>query len=479
MHSASGTARVMRARQRTHARRAARREATMQAHHRRSLWPGAQTTSMLPGFVPDETTTIGEAPLTKPKVWFDARANKARITYPPGGGPCASPPPRRQNQELDSLVFYTTGAGRGRFAEMTPPRETTTSARPVSDWPPNRRRGPRAHRRRVLIRRSHGRLSSAVKGAEEGPTIVYYVATNGRRRRARRHDDAAPARTTDVAAPLRGPRLSTFTGAARADAGPQMGRPFWSRRRPDGRAPARARAPQAAFIFISAGPADHAVRGCVCVAVVEGRYEPASARVAFRGGLRAGRGRRVPRARRQDARRTSSRSARGRRSRTRRSSCPRTIPTASPSSRTRRCGTRCTGEGGPVSTVEPAGRGRRQVPRSQRVALEGAFDGAWGDSRAPSERCQTRGTPRRETRPSARRGDAARRRIVAPLGAAPAHRQPRNRPPRRRPATRRPARSRARDGYSPRGPARAGPRTRRRGAGGGSRCRNASRGWSK
>ena len=58
----------------------------MQAHHRRSLWPGAHTTSMLPGFVPDETTTIGEAPLTKPKVWFDARANKARITYPPGGG---------------------------------------------------------------------------------------------------------------------------------------------------------------------------------------------------------------------------------------------------------------------------------------------------------------------------------------------------------------------------------------------------------
>ena len=34
---------------------------------------------------------------------------------------------------------------------------------------------------------------------------------------------------------------------------------------------------------------------------------------------------------------------------------------------------------GLVSTVEPAGRGRRQVPRStQRVALEGAFDGAWG-----------------------------------------------------------------------------------------------------
>ena len=59
----------------------------MQAHHRRSLWPGAPPTTMLPGFVPDETTTIGEAPLTKPKVWFDARANKARITYPPGGGP--------------------------------------------------------------------------------------------------------------------------------------------------------------------------------------------------------------------------------------------------------------------------------------------------------------------------------------------------------------------------------------------------------
>ena len=33
---------------------------------------------------------------------------------------------------------------------------------------------------------------------------------------------------------------------------------------------------------------------------------------------------------------------------------------------------------GLVSTVEPAGRGRRQVPRSQRIALEGAFDGAWG-----------------------------------------------------------------------------------------------------
>ena len=59
----------------------------MQAHHRRSLWPGAPPTTMLPGFVPDETTTTGEPPLTKPKVWFDARANKARITYPPGGGP--------------------------------------------------------------------------------------------------------------------------------------------------------------------------------------------------------------------------------------------------------------------------------------------------------------------------------------------------------------------------------------------------------
>ena len=82
----------------------------MQAHHRRSLWPGAQTTSMLPGFVPDETTTIGEAPLSKPRVWFDARANKARITYPPGGGPFASPPPQRQNRELDELVFYTEPA---------------------------------------------------------------------------------------------------------------------------------------------------------------------------------------------------------------------------------------------------------------------------------------------------------------------------------------------------------------------------------
>ena len=63
----------------------------MQAHHRRSLWPGAPPTTMLPGFVPDETTTIGEAPLTKPRVWFDARANKARITYPPGGGPAKTP----------------------------------------------------------------------------------------------------------------------------------------------------------------------------------------------------------------------------------------------------------------------------------------------------------------------------------------------------------------------------------------------------
>ena len=92
----------------------------MQAHHRRSLWPGAQTASMLPGFVPDETTTIGEAPLTKPKVWFDARANKAKITYPPAVGP--SPRRRRSARTRSSTLSSTPNRPPDvpALSEMTP-----------------------------------------------------------------------------------------------------------------------------------------------------------------------------------------------------------------------------------------------------------------------------------------------------------------------------------------------------------------------
>ena len=66
------------------------------------------------GALPDETTTIGEAPLTKPKVWFDARANKARITYPPGGGPLSVPPflaPGTLNSTTQHLMVAPFGDG--------------------------------------------------------------------------------------------------------------------------------------------------------------------------------------------------------------------------------------------------------------------------------------------------------------------------------------------------------------------------------
>ena len=82
----------------------------MQAHHRHQLWPDAPPSTVLPGFVPDETTTAGEAPLTRPRVWFDARAGKARISYPPSGGPGVTPPPQRRQQEVDELVFYAEPA---------------------------------------------------------------------------------------------------------------------------------------------------------------------------------------------------------------------------------------------------------------------------------------------------------------------------------------------------------------------------------
>ena len=156
----------------------------MQAHHRRSLWPGAQPTSMLPGFVPDETTTVGEAPLTKPRVWFDARANKARITYPPGGGPLSVPPPERQNRELDSLVFYTEPAEPdvpARFPEMTPIKKLLArddNVDGVSDWPPKpRRRGTARPTGDGLIPDGHGGLI-ARKGEEEGKNYSSMHSSN-------------------------------------------------------------------------------------------------------------------------------------------------------------------------------------------------------------------------------------------------------------------------------------------------------------
>ena len=357
----------------------------MQAHHRRSLWPGAQTTSMLPGFVPDETTTIGEAPLTKPKVWFDARANKARITYPPGGGPFASPPPERQNQELDSLVFYAKPAEPdvpARFPEMTPIKKLLRrddNVDGVSDWPPKpRRRGTARPTGDGLIPDGHGGLV-ARKGDEEGKTIVYYGATNGR----------ASAQLDATMTPLQ-PEQQTSRRHFEAHASPLL------QERP-GRTPA----PKWVDHFGSDGvptvgpqparvhrkpPSSSFQRGQLIMP-----SEGASVSPSSKGGMN-------PQARAShfeedfvpgevDEFLVRADKMRGHQfpQRTRTSFkdealvVPQDYPYREPVEPHPTVRDSLYGaKEGLVSTVEPAGRGRRQVPRSQRVALEGAFDGAWG-----------------------------------------------------------------------------------------------------
>ncbi len=358
---------------------------TMQAHHRRSLWPGAPPTTMLPGFVPDETTTIGEAPLTKPRVWFDARANKARITYPPGGGPGATPPPQRQNQELDSLVFYAEPAAPdvpARFPEMTPIKKLLRrddNVDGVSDWPPKpRRRGTARPTGDGLIPDGHGGLI-ARKGEEEGKTIVYYGATNGRasaqldatmtplqpeQQTSRRHFEAhaspiLPERPGRTPAPK---WLDHFG----ADGVPTVGpRPARVHRKPPtssfqrgqlimpsegtsvspsskGGMNPQARASHFEEDFVPGEVDEFLVRADK----MRGHQFPQRMRTSFKDEALV-----VP----QDY--------------------PYREPVEPhPTVRDSLYGAK----EGLVSTVEPAGRGRRQVPRSQRVALEGAFDGAWG-----------------------------------------------------------------------------------------------------
>ena len=229
MHSASGTARVSQ-RQLSHAR-AAFREATMQAHHRRSLWPGAQTTSMLPGFVPDETTTIGEAPLTKPKSG-STRANKRGSPTRPAAGLClAAAGAPEPGARRDRLLRRTGGARRARALPRDDADQKTSEARRQCRWcvrlaaetaatghraADGRRSHPRRPRRFGSSQRRRRGSDHRLLRRDERPGVGT----------TRRHDEAAPARTTAVAAPLRGPRLAPL-GAARADAGAEVGRPLW------------------------------------------------------------------------------------------------------------------------------------------------------------------------------------------------------------------------------------------------------------
>ena len=356
----------------------------MQAHHRRSLWPGAQTTSMLPGFIPDETTTIGEAPLTKPRVWFDARANKARITYPPGGGPLSVPPPERQNRELDSLVFYRKPAEPdipARFPEMTPIKKLLArddNVDGVSDWPPKpRRRGTARPTGDGLIPDGHGGLI-ARKG-DEDKCIVYYGATNGR----------AQAQLDATMTPLQ-PEQQTSRRHFEAHASPLLQERF-------GRTPAPkwvdhfgedgvpTVGPQPARVHRKP-PSSSFQRGQLIMP-----SEGASVSPSSKGGMN-------PQARAShfeedfvpgevDEFLVRADKMRGHQfpQRTRTSFkdealvVPQDYPYREPVEPHPTVRDSLYGaKEGLVSTVEPAGRGRRQVPRSQRVPLEGAFDGAWG-----------------------------------------------------------------------------------------------------